>query len=165
MTLNNQKEQFSIAYARAIAAAAGFKVYREEVDDESVDIGVARSGGNGTVRSPRCDIQLKCTSQEVLDSTQIRFPLPLKNYDDLRGTDLHVPRILVVLLVPDLVTDWLVQDEQSLRLYRCAYWLTLRGEPATANATSVTVVIPRGNIFGVAALEDIMNRIEQGGHP
>jgi len=141
MTLNNQKEQFSIAYARAVAAAAGYKIYREEVDDESVDIGVARSGGSGTVRSPHCDIQLKCTSQNVLTGTSVQFALPLKNYNDLRATDLHVPRILVVLLVPDSVSDWLTQDEQSLCLYRCAYWQTLRGEPPTANITSVTVVI------------------------
>jgi len=165
MTRNNQKEQFSIAYVRAVAAAAGFKIYREEVDDESVDIGVARSGGSGTVRSPHCDIQLKCTSQDVLDNTAVRFPLPLKNYNDLRTTDLHVPRILVVLLVPDLVPDWLVQDEEALLLRHCVYWRTLRGEPATTNDTSVTVVIPRVNIFGVVALEGIMNRIEQGDQP
>lgn len=165
MTINDQKEQFSIAYTRAIVATAGFKIYREEVDDESVDIGVARSGGSGTVRSPHCDIQLKCTAQKVLDDAAVRFPLPLKNYNDLRATELHVPKILVVLLVPALAPDWLTQDEESLRLYRCAYWKTLRGEPATSNATSITVVIPRENVFGVAALEGIMDRIEQGGHP
>ncbi len=165
MTNSNQKEQFSVAYTRAVIATAGFKVYREDVDDDSVDIGVARRGGNGTVRSPHCDIQLKCTSQHVLKETDIHFPLPLKNYDDLRATDLHVPRILVIMLVPEPVSEWLEQDETALRLHRCAYWRSLRGEPETNNSTSVTISVPCGNIFGVAALEDIMNRIGQGDQP
>lgn len=165
MTLNNRMEQFSIAYARAVAAAAGFKVYREEVDDESVDLSIAQSGGSGTVRSPRCDVQMKCTYQDVLRDDGVHFCLELKNYNDLRETDLHVPKILVVLLVPESVPGWLVQTEDALSLHRCAYWRSLRGEPETRNNTAVTVVIPRDSVFGVNALTGIMSRIEQGGQP
>ena len=36
MDLNKQKEQFSIAYVRAVIAAAGYNVYKMEVDEDSV---------------------------------------------------------------------------------------------------------------------------------
>ena len=166
MTPNRQKEQFSIAYTRAVAASAGFKISREEVDDDSIDVGVACTGGNDTVRSPRCDIQLKCTSNGIVTDDSVRFVLPLKNYNDLRASNLHVPRILVALLVPNVEAEkWLEQDEASLRLFKCAYWRTLRGEPETPNSSTVTVEVPRANVFGVDALKTIMSRIGNGGNP
>jgi len=56
MDLNTQKEQFSIAYVRAVAAVAGVKILRAEVDDDSIDIGFERSGGCAA----KLDLQLKC---------------------------------------------------------------------------------------------------------
>ena len=49
-----------------MATVAGYTLYQPEVDDDSVDLGVAARGGNGTLRSPRLEIQVKCTSTEVL---------------------------------------------------------------------------------------------------
>lgn len=39
MTEEQQKEQFSVAYVRAVAAVARVNTYKPEVDDDSVDIG------------------------------------------------------------------------------------------------------------------------------
>jgi hypothetical protein len=36
MDINQQKEQFSITYVRAIAAVAGYSLYRPEIDNDSV---------------------------------------------------------------------------------------------------------------------------------
>ena len=60
MDLNQQKEQFSIAYVHAVAAVVGLKVFRSDVDDDSVDIGLGQTGGGGTICSPKLDLQLKC---------------------------------------------------------------------------------------------------------
>ncbi|WP_242037834.1 DUF4365 domain-containing protein [Tolypothrix sp. FACHB-123] len=35
MDVNQQKEQFSNAYVRAVASIAGYSVYRPEVDDDN----------------------------------------------------------------------------------------------------------------------------------
>ena len=48
---------------------------------------------------PRVEIQLKCTSDEMRRG-QVVYHLKRKNYDDLSLSDLVVPRILVVVLVP-----------------------------------------------------------------
>lgn len=159
MDLSQRKEQFSIAFVRAIASVAGYAVYKQEVDEDSVDIGIAARGGSGTVRSPRLELQLKCTAQAVWRQNALLFPLKKKNYDDLRGEDLLVPRILVVLCVPSQLDDWLTHSADALVLRYCAYWLSLRLFEERQNARSVTVALPQANAFNVVALHGMMQRI------
>jgi len=124
MDENRQKEPFSNAYLRAVVATAGFSMYKPEVDDESVDWRIGARGGGGTTRSPKMELQLKCTSREVLKDGHVAFPLKVKNYNDFRHTDYQVPRILVVVLVPQDVSAWIAQSEDSLALRPCGYWLS-----------------------------------------
>lgn len=53
MTEEQQKEQFSVAYVRAVAAVAGINIYRPEVDDDSVDIGFAARAFDGLPLRPQ----------------------------------------------------------------------------------------------------------------
>jgi len=92
----------------------------------------------------------------------IRYPLKIKNYDELRNNYQYPPLILVVVLVSDNVDDWLHQSEEELCLRRCGYWLSLRGAPATQNKGNVTVYLPRENLFTVNALKTLMQRIGNG---
>ena len=163
--INQQKEQFSNTYLRAVATVAGYSLYRPDVDDDSVDWGIAARGGTGRIRSPRLELQLKCTSRGVLDDNLVRYPLKLKNYDDLRMDNFAIPRILVVIVVPDLIADWLQQSEDELSMRHCGYWVSLRGMPATPNTATVTVALPRTNQFTVAALQSLMQLISQGSQP
>ena len=166
MDLNRQKEQFSVAYAKAVISASGFNVSIFDVDEESVDLIVAAYGMDGSERSPRLEMQLKCTAdQEALKDKALHFALKLKNYNDLRETQLRVPKILVVLLVPQDLDEWLSQDEEALLMRRCAYWLSLRGFPETDNTATRTIEIPRSQVFNVEALKRIMRSIGKGGEP
>ena len=164
MDINQQKEQFSNAYIQAVASVAGYSLYRPDVDDDSVDLGIAARGGTGPILSPRLELQLKCTSREILDSASVKYPLNLKNYNDLRINTL-VPRILVVVLVPDNLNEWLQQSEQELCIRYCGYWVSLRGQTATRNTTAVTVELPRSDRFTVEAIRGIIGRISLGGVP
>jgi hypothetical protein len=162
MDLNKQKEQFSIAYVRAVIAAARYNVYKMEVDEDSVDLGIAATASLDLPLRPRLDLQLKCTSDGgALHDEFIHFPLKVKNYGDLRNSGL-IPQALVVVLVPTKVEDWLTQTEEQLVLRRCGYWLSLLGEPAVDNTESVTVRIPRAQQFTPLALQDMMRRINDG---
>ena len=93
------------------------------------------------------------------------FPVTRKNYDELRPSHVAVPRILVVMLVPDKLEDWLNHTERELAIRRCTYWMSLREMPETTNETSVTVAIPRINLFSVDGLRSMMSRIDQGSFP
>ena len=165
MTIDDQKEQFSFAYARAVSAVAQIAVSEPAVDDDSIDLIFQRRGGGGIVRSPRVEAQVKCTDAASINPAHVAYPLKLKNYDELRPVDVLVPRILIVVIVPTILGDWLNHSEQELAMRRCGYWLSLRGEPATANTTNVTVHLPRANQFNVAELQGIMQRIGNGQNP
>lgn len=165
MTLENQKEQFSQAYLRAVASVAGFSVSRPEVDDDSVDLAIYCRGPRGTVRSPRLEVQAKCTSSPIFSAGELFFDLKIKNYDDLRWTDLLVPRLLLVVVVPSELDQWLTQDQEQMVLRRCAYWTSLRGLEASANTQTVRVSFPASQVFSVEALRGIMDRIGGGGLP
>lgn len=142
MDAKKQKEQFSIAYVRAVAAVAGVGVSHIEVDDDSVDVMLTRSGG----LAPKLDLQLKCTAEHPPAGSQVSFPLKLKNYEDL-SREVLVPRLLVVLFVPDTPINWLhITTEQTILRYH-ARWLSLAGMPETTNDTNVTVHLPAENIF------------------
>jgi hypothetical protein len=156
MDPRKQKEQFSIAYVRAVAAVAGVSVAHTEVDDDSVDVMLTRSGGY----APRLDLQLKCTADHPDAASQVSFPLKLKNYEDL-SRDVLVPRLLVVLFVPTLPADWMnVTPEQTLLRYH-ARWLSLAGMPQTDNDTNVTVHLPPHHVFTPTVVTQRLDAIEQ----
>ncbi|WP_054974523.1 DUF4365 domain-containing protein [Paenibacillus sp. A3] len=162
LTLNHKKEQLSIAYIRAVAAAAGFSCTKPDVDDDSVDIMISCSGtfgDNALMRSPRIEVQAKATAAELRpESESVKFSLPVKNYEDLRGITL-VPRILVVMLVPEEVETWIEQNENHMMVRRCAYWISLQGRPETDNASAITIDIPRHQTFNVASVQSLMERV------
>ncbi|MBW4613251.1 MAG: DUF4365 domain-containing protein [Desmonostoc vinosum HA7617-LM4] len=45
---------------------------------------------------------------------------------------------------------------------RCAYWVSICGQPPTENQSTVTVYLPRQNIFSVEVLQALMQRIARG---
>ncbi len=157
------QEQFSVAYLQAICAIAGYVVYSPIPDVDKVDWTVCAPGVQGTLRSPRLDIQLKSQRREALgSSSDVRYELDRPTHDALAARNHHVPRILVLVLLPRDEDEWMHQTEAQLSLRRCAYWRCLAGEPSTPNATSVTVSIPRAQVLSVAALKAIMHRIADG---
>jgi hypothetical protein len=162
MDINQQKEKFSDAYLQAVASVAGYSLYKPNVDDDSVDWGIAASGKTGRIRAPRLELQLKCTSTDILEDSYVKYPLKIKNYNDLRMSDLAVPRILVVVLVPENLREWLQHSQQELCMISCGYWMSLRGLPETENLRTVTVSLPINNQFSVEKLHSIMQLLSQG---
>ena len=166
MTLNGLKAAFSIAYVRAVAHTAGF--FAQEVnrdrDNDGVDLEIFSRDSHGTIRSPSLHLQLKATADRLVGDP---FPrdLDVKNYDELRSTNLQVPRILVVVQVPKDQAKWSKCKPSQLVLRHCGYWMSLRGEAATSNSATIRISIPRSNLLDVAAIGSIMSRIRTGGHP
>ena len=165
MELGQQKEQFSFAYVRAIAATAGFSVSEPSVDDDSIDLVIASREVSSIHSRPRLELQVKCTAGEVLTDDHFKYPLKRKNYDDLRDPNVCIPRILVVVRVPNALDEWAVATDEELALRRCGYWCSLRGMDYSENATRVSVSVPRNHRFTVEGLRAIMDCILQGEQP
>lgn len=165
MFITTQKEEFSYAYISAVASVAGysFQIAPRPLDLVGVDVTITGLVSPGSRRRTRLDLQLKCTSQDLLNNEGIKYPLEIKNYNELRNTNSDDdPLLLVVVLVPEKVEHWLQQTETELCLKRCAYWVSLRGQASSTNQTNVTVYLPRQNVFSVDALKTFMQKIAAG---
>ena len=158
MDLSQKKTKFSDAYLQAVAATAGYAVAVPGTDDDSVDWILLARAAKQTPRRPRVEVQLKCTARDILHEAELRFPLKLKNYNDLRDADVITPRILVVVTAPEAPEDWLTQTEEEMTIRHCAYWVSLRGMPETKNSNTVTIRLSRTNVFTPAALREIMRK-------
>lgn len=135
------------------------KLLHVESDDSGIDATITVPGKINSKRLPRFDVQIKSTSQDSLKDELIKYRLKAKNYNELREEDPFVPQLLIVVLLPTDVDDWLSQTEESLCIKRCAYWLSLRGQPPLDDQATITIEIPRQNIFSSNALRTIMERI------
>ena len=157
MHSNDKKARFSLAYINAVAACAGFDVVEPKVDIDSVDGALLAHYG----RRPRLEFQAKATARDVVGDEFVTFPLPMKNYDDLR-MDVIVPRLLILVVLPEHEADWLSHSEDELILRHCGYWHSLAGEPERENTKTVTVHLPREQRFNPEALHTLMNQANRG---
>lgn len=163
MDPEKQKEQFNYAYICALAAQAGLNRVDAAVDDDSIDVSFKSKGYQGrTVRSPQIEFQLKCTSRDLVDGEVIKFPLSIKNYDDLRGDDFASPRYLAVLLVPGEVGSWITHQDEYISLFNNCYWLSLRDAEPTENVAQITVAVPLAQRLTSVTLREMMDRASQG---
>ena len=158
MDLNTQKSRFSLSYIEAVASHAGFQVEEVKVDFDSVDGTLKADFG----KRPRIEFQAKATARDVVRENNVHFPLSVKNYDDLRLEAIN-PRILIVLVMPEPIDEWINQSDEELCLRYCAYWVSLNGGPASTNQDTITVYLPLVNVFDSAQLTGMMQSTERTG--
>lgn len=164
LTKNHIESELSIAYVQAVSARAGFATEFTRVDLDSVDVTVCGKGKlspDSILHSPKIDIQLKATkNKNVNGDGSISFNLPLKNYNDLRANCL-VPRILVVLFLPDDENLWLSHTISHLMMRECASWMSIKGFADSDNFGHQTVRIPSTNIFSPESIFELLNKVSK----
>lgn len=160
------QSEFSLAYVRAVAHAAGYFVqeYNRPFDNDGMDLQVMRRGAHGQTRSPRADLQVKSWLGEAT-TDPLPYDLGVTAYDTLRAAGFQVPRVLILVVMPRDATEWLTHSEQEIALRRCGYWVSLLGQPATENEATVRVKIPRAQVFDVPQLRGLMTRIAEERDP
>ncbi|MDY0974977.1 DUF4365 domain-containing protein [Massilia sp. CFBP9012] len=165
MHISNQKELFNVAYVHAMAAQAGLNHGSMTIDDDSLDLIIAGKGfgQNGGLRNPQMHLQLKCTSQDLISGEYIKFPLSMKNYDDLRATNVVAPCYLVVLVVPEDVKSWAHHDSHSMILNHCCYWVSLKGMPSSHNTGKIVVNVPLSQRLTPDAMYKLMTLASKSG--
>ena len=158
LAVTDQAEAASRAYVQALAAKTGYTTANTDFDRDGIDIEVK---AGGTMR-PAIGIQLKATiNLGDANNGIFRFPLKVRNYDLLRMAT-QVPRILVVLSLPQARHQWIELSSEALSIRRCAYWASLLGQPQTTNATNVTVSIPQTNLLNEEGLIGLLEKSRTG---
>jgi hypothetical protein len=152
------QEQLSVVYLSALATSAGFVFAQENLDRTGTDL-IVRGGRCGF---PQIDWQIKaCKILPAPKNGTISYPLKRRNYDLLIERSGH-PRLLMIYQMPEDKPSWLHCDEDQMVLKKCAYWVSLKGCPASDNDVSVTVQIPVNQVLTIQELARLMDEARQG---
>jgi hypothetical protein len=172
LTSQNVESELSYAYIHAIAASAraACEVSGRHADNAGVDAKLTAWGPfpNGGFRQEvDLKIQLKATVQKptIVGDCWSYFLRGQSHYDDLRSLAMATPRILVVLYLPEDEAEWISHTEDALALRKCAYWVSLRGAPASSNSSGQTVHIPRSQRFDTAGLSSLLSALSRAEIP
>ena len=155
MSPNFIQEQLSLSYLRSVIFRSGFRLSRPEVDDHGID---------GTIVDParrrinRVDFQVKATTRYAIGDAGISYDLRVEDFNRLIMDD-DIPRVLILFIMPDDEEQWLAQSEDQLCLRKCAYWVSLMGQPFSRHSSTVRVTVPLTNLFDQNGLHDMFQQL------
>lgn len=72
-----------------------------------------------------------------------------------------IPLILIVFHMHENEEKWLEQIPKWLKITKCAYWISLKGQPDTNNKNTISIKIPSENILTKDSLREIMRRVSK----
>ncbi|WP_295133421.1 DUF4365 domain-containing protein [uncultured Reyranella sp.] len=162
----NIESELSYAYLHAVASRAGASCLplTRHHDNSGIDAQITSWGpfpAGSYFKEVDVRVQLKATIATPSTSNGYisYFVNGVDHYNDLRAHTLAVPRILVVLFLAPDEAEWLAHTPQNLMMKRCAYWVSLRDAPATANRSGTTVYIPESQHFSPLELKALLDRL------
>lgn len=134
LSYNDIESELSYAYLHAVASKIGAScvISNRHEGNHGVDAKITAWGpfnNGGILEEIDIKIQLKAT-RLTPKITNNHFSYILKGinqYNDLRCEAKAVPRLLVVMFLPDSPDEWLKISSEELILRKCAYWVSLRG--------------------------------------
>ena len=168
MTENDIEAELSYAYLHAVAARARI-ICRDATrleDNAGIDAMLTGNGpweDGGYLDEVDLKVQLKATTAKPSDDgLGLGYELKgIKRYNELRSERYCTPRILVVLFLPQDQAEWLQHGPEGLILRKCAYWASLRGASESENATSVTIKLPKSQVFSPLGIRRLMSRLSR----
>lgn len=160
MDENTKKEEFSYGYIQLISSISGFSVEKSgrARDNSGIDVTIVAPDEIEDVDAPRLDAQVKCTTLAAEKNGFITYPLAVKNYNKLIKIKSFVPQILIIVLVPKTIDDWLNISERETLMKKCGYWVSLRGGKPTNNTKTVTIEIPKDNLLTPETISKLMKQ-------
>lgn len=160
--ISSRQEAFAQTYIHAVVAVAGCSIAVPVPDNNKTDFWVGSRVKGSQRTQPQIHIQSKCLLSAPASKDPISYQLDIDTYDSLRDPLVANPRILVVVLTPNDISNWIMQDEANLVLKHCAYWVSLKDAPEVLDQASRVVHIPRGNVFTPKALQAMMVHTSNG---
>ncbi len=161
------EEDLSISYLRAIAAQAKvtFQLNNRDEDGKDVDLKQIVETNEGLKFNAEICVQLKATCSKNCYSendSEITYSLKAKNYNDLcmKGTN---SIILCLLILPEDCKDWVKQSPDDLILKKSMYWFSPTDKTPTNNSESVTIKIPKTQLFTAEVLKGMMQSVANNG--
>lgn len=166
ITEQHRKEGLSRAYALAVGYKAGMNCqvgfgFDYKVDGSYREVEVLHNGER-VDSGFQIDFQLKATKNLTIKETEVSYDLDASTYNDLVKTTRAIPRLLVVLKLPEEESEWLEISEDNTILKNCAWYISLKGLPPTQNTSKKTIKIPRDQILTPETLTELMETVKVG---
>jgi hypothetical protein len=163
--LKDLMEQYQQAHVQGVASAAGCVISDPRID-EGVDLFLThRADQHRDDKVARLEVQLKATAHELsAGGAQISVSMKRKRYNYFRTPNPTIPKIVVIMHLPEKQDDWLRIGKDYTKVHYGAYWVNLDGLPET-DAQSIVVSAPTANRFTDIELCKMMLRIGRGGKP
>lgn len=159
-----QMEAFQRAYLDAILAAAGCILYSSSTDDGIDAIIKHRSSEHLNDVDHFLQIQLKASSTlDPGDVGTVKAQFRKERFELFAAQNPTIPKIVVIMVQPPLIDDWMRASHKRLALRHCSYWVNIAGQ--TTDVGRPYVYAPRTQIFDDRGLCEIMARVGQGGAP
>ncbi|GAA0961170.1 DUF4365 domain-containing protein [Actinocorallia libanotica] len=156
----NHQGKFAEDYVRALGSAAGLLVYKNDLDQDGVDLGFRYPGRGGYVSSPAIEVQVKSWSAPVSKGAELHFRgLNEVQYNKLVEGPFLVPRYLFVVVVPTDSDQYARVETDGLILSRLCYYRGFEGErpiPSPDKSRYPAVPVPLGNVLTVRALRELV---------
>lgn len=138
-------EQFQLAITKAIASSCHFMhTDGTKPDRHSIDLTLSTSYFNedlGYTVEGRVDLQLKTAINPIVTNNIIKYPLKIKNYNELIGKR-RIPKYLFVMIIPNDKKKWMHEFNNGIFFPYKYYWINLKSFPPSNNKTKVTINIP-----------------------
>ncbi|WP_328992199.1 DUF4365 domain-containing protein [Kribbella sp. NBC_01245] len=160
-------EVLQVAYLHAVAAAAGCTLGSVAPDRGIADWTVGHISEEHTADTESTiKVQLKSTHQVAPSPSGDFWSITLENEHiaKLAQQPVTLPRILVAMILPREIDDWVGVSSDFMTLRHCAYWANLAGTTPSGQGRS-NVRIPTANVFDVAGLCSIMATVGRGEVP
>jgi hypothetical protein len=164
---SDRSEELSVAYVSAIAAHAGIKAENVSRKDYGTDMTFKRlrkrKSDNHYTDINGIDVHCQIKSArspewKISKGGIISYRLRAKNYNDLVTSTYG---FLILMCLPSSIDQWLQQDEECLRLYKCCYyWMPGPDDEETKNDTTKTIYIPNQQLFSAKVLVSIVDQVQ-----
>lgn len=109
------KEEFSYSYLHCIVAGIGAEMNKTGrlLDNDGIDVTIRMPHGiiNGSKNpKPGMDVQMKSTSSPSYDKDlkHLHMDISVKLFNEMRNSISIDPTILMVLVIPEEVEDWVL---------------------------------------------------------
>lgn len=157
--ISTLKENLSVAFLSALAAASGLTPGRWDNDVNGVDVTLQSSFDYAPAAlHPELAVQLKCTAQLIRQhKSTVSWQLDERTHAILSAKNRGTMAALCVMVTPDHPGHWTEFPPQGLLTYCHAYYIRGQDLPALpAGQKTVTVHIPRVNQLTPVSLLELM---------
>jgi hypothetical protein len=150
---NSLQGDFGETWLEVAAASCGLLHGRpDSVDLDKCDVQLTLVGEHDGTYSPTVRVQVKTALQLRRTSNgDFTYDLDVKTYDVLRHPNHSVRRALAVFEVGNSEDRLRLTEDGTLLIGRGA-WVSLEGEPASANSSYQSVTLPATNTIDASGL-------------